>query len=859
MQFNTIALKKLLSQKCDEIEIKFKISQELILKILRSQTEKPEITYSVVLLKGSARRESFYDIGTLKKTHHEDILKTVHDSLSNTYAKIVCASETHIKDFDPKQCTDIRLKKRFAVALFAQSAKRDITIIKNISAKTPKLPTVINDFFSTEDFSEMELEVEFLSGFNLLDENQKIQVVNDVQKQLLGSVGIKEKPVNHLVSISNYLHSIGVLKREVETVKQITNNPKLFSKDIFETNYEPSNFMVMEKSDGLRCILKICGGSFIEITENSQISFPTSSSLREEEVIDCEKKNGEYYAFDLIIYSGEYLKKNYLERIALLRQLAEKTKIFKVKEICEINCDNILRLSKNNDVDGLIFQEIKPTYYDARILKWKPLELLTFDFLIVYLPYTGISPFVLSDSSPKIGEKYMHLLFVGCAKKKNSQVKFPGFYQKLLVYHNLTLADYNPVPFTPPIAPYVYIWETDKKYDLCVGEFVYKHNAWQLLKIREDKTALISKRIFGNDYAVAEAQFNELNNPLTLDMLCSLTSLREVKGESLRDSSVMTRFQNNTIDYVQSKGGLPLPLPLFAQSAKRETQSAKRETQSAKREIKRGNNEGKPIYFQAQKDMEYSKMTKFNNYVKFRIMCTIRGFKRVLDIASGRGADIFIYNGLEVGFVSFVEPDKAAFIELSNRLKMLGERKFYTHTDMPKKNIQYDLTNEDYDTFATHCRCKYNALVCNFAAHYFLKTRTDYRAFGKFCVANEIEIVILLILDSEIVDAHMTNGVYKNDKYYISSVPLRGEEREGIYEKGNENDTYWIKHHFAKDLIPESKINTPELIKAMSGYELIKRDSFGAYAAEYEEKKNVKLNLLDLEYSSFYQYLVFRR
>jgi hypothetical protein len=72
-------------------------------------------------------------------------------------------------------------------------------------------------------------------------------------------------------------------------------------------------------------------------------------------------------------------------------------------------------------------------------------------------------------------------------------------------------------------------------------------------------------------------------------------------------------------------------------------------------------------------------------------------------------------------------------------------------------------------------------------------------------------------------------------------------------------EEYWIKHHFATELIPESKINTPELIKAMKNYELIKRDSFGAYAAEYEEKKNITLNLLDLEYSSFYQYLIFRK
>ena len=355
----------------------------------------------------------------------------------------------------------------------------------------------------------------------------------------------------------------------------------------------------------------------------------------------------------------------------------------------------------------------------------------------------------------------------------------------------MTLSEYNPVPFTPPIAPLTYIWESDEKYPLVVGEFAYHHNTWNLIKIREDKTSLIQKRIFGNDFFIAEAQFNELHDPLTLELLCTSSPLSHRVKENIENK------------------------------------------------LKKG----KGPYFENQKDLEYAKMTKFNNYVKFRVMSMISGFERVLDIASGRGADIFIYNGIGVKHVSFVEPDGSAFIELSKRVKMLNDRKFYTHTDMPKKNMQYDLTNEDYDTYASHCKSKYNALVCNFAAHYFLKNRNDYRAFNEFCKNNEIDIVILLILDSEIVDAHMTNGVYKNDKYFITL---------------SENK-YLIKHHFATELIPESKINTVELIKAMKNYELVKRDSFGAYAEEYERVKKIKLNLLDLEYSSFYQYLVFRR
>ena len=734
-----------------EREIKFYLPESEILALASKIPVQPTIIRSVALLDGNRRRESFYN-ERCAKTHHEDVFKKIVAEEKKKSMRLTIATETPITDFDPKKCTIIRLKYR--TRFEREYYYLDITRVKKISPQTPKISTAICEFFEAPAGDlEMEAELKPTTPFSKLTE-------------ILNELGHQPSPLQDLAK---------KLSKRGDTVKQLTNNPKMFSTEIFEKSFRASDFLVMEKSDGKRCLLQIFDKSFNEILEGSVRSIGQIPVAENYHLVDCEMIDDEYFAFDIILEYGVPIRGNYKTRLEALRKHAG---IYAVKDIREVTCENLIQLSRGPKCDGLIFQEIQGDYYTARILKWKPAEMMTFDFLIVPMPFTGVKPF--------ISQHNLYLLMVG-AKKGSVQV--PGIYLKLMAHHNLPVGNYAPVPFSPPLAPLTYIWESPEKYSLCVGEFIF-NNGWRLVKIREDKTLLISRGIYGNDFRVAEEQFNEINNPLTLQKLC----------------------------------------------------------------LKLGGSETVP-YFQQQKDVEYARMAKFNNFVKFRVMSMLQGVNRVLDIASGRGSDVFIYNGLNVGHVSFVEPDKVAFIELSKRVKLLHENKFYTHTPKPKKNMTFDLTNADYETFSKTVS-KYTALVCNFAAHYFLRSYTDYKNFNSFCAANSIEIIILTILDSEIVDKHLVNGVYKNERYYIEAHDApSGSEGKNANRQGE----YHIKHHFSSVLIPEAKINTPKLIRAMKHYEVIKRDSFGSYLEEYERCKKIELPPIDKEYSSFYQYLVFRK
>ncbi len=762
-----------------ELELKFKLQNSQIKHILdtlnQSEMAPPQSIYSVTLFDDFKRRESFYDTKTLKKTSHIDVCKTPlysAESINKTTPKIRCvlAKEETINAFDTKKVKLIRIKKRYRF-VNAEGYYIDITEIKTVSNMTPKLPEVIQTFFKSECCDcDFELEIEFTKRLDFF------KVINSLCVYILGLIGLHKVINTVIIDISSYLYKSGVLKRQYETLKQITNNPKLFSRKVFEKDFEPGKYLALEKTDGQRCLLKIWDLCFTEILEGEIKVFGKECEAGSEKysLIDCEKQDDEYYAFDIIIHNGVYLQDNYNKRLELLREIAENTKIYKIKDIKPITCENLnaLMYGSKREVDGLIFQEIHNDYYNAKIYKWKPAEMITIDFLIVPMPYKGVKPF--------ISNKNIYLLMTGCSKSKLHLlgVPLPKVYNKLMFDNNINIENYNPIPFMPALNRDTYIWESHDNHVLSAGEFSYNVNTkkWKLVKIRHDKTLLIKNRVYGNDYFVAEDTFNELQNPLKLAEICEI------------------------------KGGLVNQ------------------------------------YFIKNKSTEYVGMAKFNNYVKYSVMRSLRNVNKVLDIASGRGSDIFIYNGLEVKNVTFVEPDLNAFIELTDRLRKLNDPKFYVHTPKPYKNMSYNLVNEDYDTFAHKSPSKYDALVCNFAAHYFLKDENDYKYFNNFCKANGITLVILTIYDTEIVEKHMVNDVYENDKYYIKNL----------------GDKYFVKHHFATELIPENKINTNRLIKCMRNYKVVARDSFKHFLELYQQKKNVVLQPIDAEYSSFYQYIVFR-
>ena len=82
-------------------------------------------------------------------------------------------------------------------------------------------------------------------------------------------------------------------------------------------------------------------------------------------------------------------------------------------------------------------------------------------------------------------------------------------------------------------------------------------------------------------------------------------------------------------------------------------------------------------------------MLKLNSFVNWKRK------KWVVDLAAGKGQDLFTYNGFEVENALFMDIDQAALEELSNRKWGLGNTRAYVFSRAPRTNIRIHTMQAD--------------------------------------------------------------------------------------------------------------------------------------------------------------------
>ncbi len=572
------------------------------------------------------------------------------------------------------------------------------------------------------------------------------------------------------------------LKSYANTLKKLLNNPLNLTHNNISSL---TNYYVLEKTDGKRCCVILKPKQYIILTEENLFVENHDCNITETYYLDAEKAD-KIKIFDLIDNNSG----NYENRIKILQKIDLPENLI-LKTALIANEKNIKTLyfanSSKNAIDGLIFNSNDANYKNTKIYKWKPAELTTFDFLV--LPIDHIK--FLDPIQKKINtNNYMLMSGSNLSEFKEKYGLFKE-YEYLLKNFNITRTQYAPVPFMVEDWPASFMFYSDKKLGKCVAEFkisslnqvpslnlVQREKEWEMIKIREDKTLLIDQGVYGNNYKVALEMYDYLKNPISLEELCE--HFTEKQGSS---------------------------------------------------------------YFVKRKSREYSSMIAYNNQVKFQVMSRLRKFNNVLDIASGKGNDIFIYNGLEIKNMTFVEPDLNAMQELKRRYTVLHVEKFYKYTAMPKTHLQARFYLETFESFySKYPEKRFDAIVCNFACHYFLNTPEDYETFSDMCRTYKANTVILTFLDYDAVKKVLSknkNFILQNAKYFIE-------------QKDNK---LYIKHHFNDEIIPENIVDTDLLIKKMSDFK-VERVNFGKFMNEIIIPD---MDELDREYCSLYQYVVFTK
>lgn len=872
---------------------------------------------------GSNRKEIYYINGKNKGNKFiskKPIYKLEVPSDVINY-KISLSSEEQINEFDARSANEIRLRLRTSVCINHDDIKDwriDFTFVKTLNDSSqfqnvvkyrdimfpityePKIDNILqhidkivgSNLFGLGNDPQIthELELEYIGNKNNISNDSVNKALKFIFNLLSPEVEKSSNYHTKLYEVAKILlsnqdtgkNNISELFKSKFVLKQLANQPINFTYNEYIEKIVPNidQYYLSDKADGDRCFILIEAledfniyiiGSHecINVTKfilnfKSKFNF-NKNYFKNITVLDAEFINlkdsmfEKAYIFDVLVLNGEKLTDKIMEQ-----------RNTKLDEICKNTGDKIqkkilIRLSSNGSldsdyrvqikniyerkyrlypVDGLIFtpnfsnseviKYIKPeNYFDMVVYKWKPPSQMTIDFMVMKAPkkLLGIKPYI-----PKENHE-LYLLFCGIKYKifKSLNMEYISEYKSIFDQYKFS-DTYFPIQFSPSIYPYAYIYYHPMDFkldDKIIGEndlhghvVEFKYNChsenfgkdkclWIIEKLRPDRDINIAKGIgYGNDFITAESTFQSYQNPLTLDMLINTT------------------------------GGAQNSAP----------------------------------YFATQKSLIYKPLTKFNAFSKSQMIRQLENCEWVIDLASGKGQDLFVYNGFKIKNCLFIERDKDALEELNRRKYELDKKEFYVYNSRPNENLSVYTKNADLTTNYEQLielisddiplpQKGVNGIVINFAIHYII---TD-----KYSLNNFVNLINNLLKKGGIFIFTCFNGNKINDLLrnieYEKSWDLydNNQLKYSITKKYNDefSDTHPFGHKIsvihpfsAGEYYDENLLNINVIIDEFKnrGFILRQNGSFGDWLPKFKQFNNKLYGMLsknDILYASLYQYV----
>jgi hypothetical protein len=613
-------------------------------------------------------------------------------------------------------------------------------------------------------------------------------------------------------------------------LKQLGSNPIEITKRFYQTELLENihKYYITEKIDGIRTMLVLypdIGQCYAINNSTSEcmtmIKIPIDPSIKLI-ILDSELANGKYYVFDIIYIGGkkniEVYKMPFTKRLIYINEIVDIYDFLCNKNFQELtDYSNQIRsfyermLIQEYKIDGLIIFSKNDSYINTKQYKWKPV--MTIDFVVKKCPKTmlGIKPFI------KKSDCVLYLLFCGIKKSEYKKLGVEKFKNYNQIFTNICSnrygsinEDYYPIQFSPSADPHAYLfWCNRTDLDEKIVELTYVNNEWKFIKIRDDRASdMARKTYYGNYFKYAENIWMNFKDPLTMDILC----------QSAEISRSNTYFQINSVDY--------------------------------------------------------NAMRKFNNFVKNKTINLFpenSSFKWVVDLASGKGQDLYKY--IEAGYknILMVDNDNDALTEIINRKYMYiyqkNTMKNISKIFIHKANLQDDnkIIVKKINSFGIQ-QNGVDLVVCNLAIHYIIP---DKPSIQNFCeIVHEIlaykGIFIFTAFDSKkIFKLLKKTGEWNikddsNKILYSIKKKYNSCEFTGINQQIDVLMPFSNGKYYTENLINIQLLNKTLLSKKIK---LIKSGSFDSYLQEFSDEKNKlykQLTNVDKEYVSLYSFYIYR-
>ena len=714
-----------------ELEIRFKhTSQTDLLKYIRSITSNDteyeltsfidSVDYDKETKKGI---RTFFDNG--KKTnsvyYKKETLNRLADSGPMGKYSIDISSEIDIpKDKVSKKPKIILFKHRISTNVKDEDWRLDLSLVhksdtslqalkksKDSFLKIKTITDILNVLESSEPYLyEYSIEIEYI-GNKPITRNDILSAFKVPTLILEGGISNNSSLnfTSELQNISKLLEPkdkfLQYKKTLSNTLKQLLPNPVSLTLQSYGNMYPPVDYMLTDKADGFRAIVYIHNQrAFIFHGTTKSIELETDG-YQSTILVDCEyiPDKNLCLLFDVMAIgdtnycaTGEGIEERVksLEKAEqLLNKHIKNSEInFKAKTYVSLSSperykQNFTSMYKHDkyNLDGLILVKKGQPYGTTEALKWKPIENQTIDFYTRKCPETMYGDYYLKRKGYDL-----YFLYIGINAQLKANMRLtnhPGF-DNIFKSSEIQPTKTMPIQFMTPITPLSYMYYYKEGGDDIHNKIIEMKCRNECVKYDENRTLI--------DWELVKIRHDKIMIP----------------GKDYGNYYI-TGY-NTFLNYLE-----PFPIEsLYNKGTLSES-----------------------LYFVTKKGNIYSTQTSVTNYVKSVLISEYaHKAKTVLDLGSGRGADINKYIQNNVDTLVVTDNSKPALTELLKR--WLGIAKSYhTQIQTSLSAVAIDFNDKAEDNIekmkGITGHISFNIVFAHLSAHYAAVSTKSIRNFATFC------------------------------------------------------------------------------------------------------------------------------
>lgn len=542
----------------------------------------------------------------------------------------------------------------------------------------------IFDIIPLHEITSWEVEIEWIGDNSVFPAMEDFKIVSTL-------FGLIEDSNMNKMKFQQYMYEIA---KEIETnpnrlkyyktewgLKQLLNQVIGLTKQTYKSIYPPIGYYATEKTDGYRCIVYVKENKLAllykqnvfevsfdghklgidKVLKNENTTYITDNTNDSEiSIIDAEivgadneiniNSNFSVKIFDVIMFRDEPVgEMTGRQRIGMLKNICDylnkilnKFTFKEFKLITEENLNTIFKeiygKEENKDREGLIIMAGTSSYSKTKNYKWKNFEHNTIDFLAKKVPpyIVGNYPFIKKNPSNEL-----YVLFVGITggMKHYMGLNNLSFYNTIFS-RDMYNQSYQPIQFSPSSFPLAYLFEYET----------------EKVETKKGKGKVDMKLATSSSSAATSATSASLDNTII-----------ELRLEHPIDAT------NDKIDYSKA---LPWKLEKVREDRKPTNDYFGNNFEIAEITFQ---NYFSPFtledlsqpdfgYFNEKKSMLYEASNKIKRMVGTEIISKYaENANWVLDLASGRGADLQRFQIANVKHLLMIDIDTDAISELIAR------------------------------------------------------------------------------------------------------------------------------------------------------------------------------------------------